>query len=65
MPEVEGITLIRSVRREFPRTKILAMSGGGLVKGDEYLDAARRLGADGTLAKPFDMRRFLQTIDAL
>ena len=53
MPEMDGFELIREVRANHPGLKILAMSAhaGGPIN---YLDLARRLGADGGLAKPFD-----------
>jgi CheY-like chemotaxis protein len=54
MPEMEGIEMIMAIRRDFPATRVLAMSGGGSVKGSSvYLDAASKLGADAILAKPF------------
>jgi len=49
MPSEEGIELIRALRKRYPSLKIVAMSGAF---GAEVLDAAQRLGADATLAKP-------------
>ena len=60
MPERDGIEMIAQVRREFPGLKIIAMSGGGgRRKRADYLEVARRIGADATLSKPFDATRLL------
>jgi hypothetical protein len=50
MPEQEGIETIAAMRKEMPGIRIVAMSGA--FQG-QYLEVARRLGADETLAKPF------------
>ncbi len=51
MPEREGLETIQALRREFPRIKILAISGRFI---GTALKAAQMLGADGTIAKPFE-----------
>ncbi len=53
MPEREGVETIMAIKRESPRTPVLAISGGGRLGGEEFLKLAKRLGADATLAKPF------------
>ena len=52
MPEREGLETIQALRREFPRIRILAMSGKFIGTG---LRAAQMLGADETIAKPFEL----------
>src|SRR5947207_1989168 len=47
MPESDGLELIASVRREFPQTKIVAVSGGGKRAKSDYLASARLIGVDG------------------
>jgi two-component system, cell cycle response regulator CpdR len=54
MPESEGIETIATVRKKWPGVKIIAMSGGGRQSPVAYLAVAANLGADATLAKPFD-----------
>jgi CheY-like chemotaxis protein len=54
MPESEGIETISAVRRRWPGLKIIAMSGGGRQSPVPYLAVAATLGADATLAKPFE-----------
>jgi two-component system chemotaxis response regulator CheY len=61
MPEKEGLETILDLRREFPNVKIIAMSGGSERAKLNLLDLARRLGAQYTIDKPFQ----LQTITDL
>jgi DNA-binding response OmpR family regulator len=51
MPEREGLETIQALRREFPRMRIVAISGKFLGTG---LRAAQILGADEAIAKPFE-----------
>jgi CheY-like chemotaxis protein len=51
----EGIETIEALRRESPLVKIIAMSGGGSMRDSTYLEAAKCLGAQRTLDKPFDL----------
>ena len=53
MPEQEGLETIRQVRKHHPKIPIIAISGGGRNSSTDYLLLARKLGAAGTLAKPF------------
>lgn len=65
MPNKEGIETIGDIRRSHPSVKILAISGGGRVKPETYLPIAERIGASGTLAKPFDREELLAAISRL
>lgn len=53
MPDVDGLESIRDIRKHYPRVGIVAISGGGRTRHLEFLDHARKLGADIALAKPF------------
>jgi len=53
MPGQEGLETIIEMRRIFPATKIIAMSGGGQGGTLDFLPMATQLGAARTLAKPF------------
>ena len=64
MPEMEGIETIREVRRNHPRIKIIAMSGGRSAEMD-FLDVAQKLGADRVLAKPFSQGQLLDLVQEL
>jgi CheY-like chemotaxis protein len=65
MPKKEGIETIDELRREFPHVRIIAISGGGRMDPDAYLDIARRVGADASLFKPFDMKVLLNMVERL
>ena len=54
MPGIGGIKGIKRLRDKWPETKIIAISGGWHGKNkDEALKAARAIGADQVLRKPF------------
>jgi DNA-binding response OmpR family regulator len=61
MPEKEGLETIIELRREFPRLKILAVSGAHT----EQLRIAKLLGADRTLSKPFDIADLIDAVNGL
>jgi two-component system, chemotaxis family, chemotaxis protein CheY len=66
MPKKEGIETIRNIRRLRQDAKIIAMSGSDDVAGNsQYLDAAKRLGADAVLAKPFQSAALAAVVDRL
>jgi CheY-like chemotaxis protein len=65
MPESDGFEAIAAFRREFPQTRIIAMSGGGQHAKLDYLESARLLGVDATLQKPFEVAALLETLRAL
>ena len=62
MPGKEGIETISQLKTEFPETKIVAISGGGRVGADSYLELARRFGAHRTVAKPIDNQDLLDVV---
>jgi len=65
MPDMEGIETIRHLRRDYPRTKIVAISGGGIGDPQDYLKIARELGALRTFVKPFQAAELLAVIRTL
>ncbi len=63
MPEKDGIEAIGELRRCFPETKIIAISGGGLsLNADYVLHTAEALGVHCTLFKPFGIEEFLTAV---
>lgn len=62
MPEQDGFETIRRLRALCPSIRILVVSGGGKWVGGEYLDMARRLGAEAVLPKPFQLLELRDTI---
>ena len=65
MPNKEGIETIMELKRAYPEIKILAMSGGGRNKPEDYLFMAEKLGAEQTLSKPFEREDFLGKVSKI
>jgi DNA-binding response OmpR family regulator len=60
MPNREGIETIMALRKASASVKILAISGGFRVGPADFLEVARHVGADGSLAKPFRPSALMQ-----
>jgi DNA-binding response OmpR family regulator len=65
MPEKEGLETIVDIRRNDRCMPIVAISGGGRIGPQDYLDTARCMGASATLAKPFGRQELLSTVNNL
>ncbi len=65
MPEKDGIEVIMEMKKIHPNTRIIAVSGGGRIDSESYLNAARVLGADATLKKPFTHDQLFDIINNL
>ncbi len=65
MPEKEGIETIMELRGGDPAVKIIAISGGGRINPDDYLNWARRFGVKHTFTKPVDRQQLLEAVDEL
>lgn len=61
MPDIEGIELIRAIRRGNVNIPIIAMSGDFI--GQKFLKAARLFGAIDTLLKPFSAKELKDKIN--
>lgn len=64
MPDMEGIETIRALRQTHPELKIIAISGGGRMKPEGYLEMAKAFGAFRVLSKPFDNEQLFAAIEA-
>ena len=62
MPEKEGIQTLLEIRKEDPNAKVIAMSGGGRTSNMRILDVATAMGANATLAKPFELEELLTVV---
>jgi DNA-binding NtrC family response regulator len=62
MPGQEGLETIMEIRRSFPKTKIIAISGGGHAGVLDFLPIATQLGALRTLPKPFTHQQLLALV---
>jgi CheY-like chemotaxis protein len=63
MPNREGIETIQQLRRLSPAAKIIAMSSSSTASGKLYLGAAKKLGANAILAKPFNPAQLIAAVD--
>ncbi len=63
MPGMEGFETIRLLKKDDDLLKIIAISGGGRIKGANYLKIAITLGADKVLAKPFSNEELLDAVN--
>jgi two-component system, chemotaxis family, chemotaxis protein CheY len=65
MPNQDGLESIMTLHREFPKSRVIAMTGGSDMIGImNFLDVAKMMGASRTLKKPFDMKTLLDTVAA-
>jgi CheY-like chemotaxis protein len=65
MPDQDGLESIMTLRREFPDSRVIAITGGSDMIGIlNFLDVAKMLGARRTLQKPFDMKTLLEAASA-
>ena len=65
MPDQDGLESIMTLRREFPASRVIAITGGSDMIGIlNFLDVAKMLGARRTLQKPFDVNVLLEAVAA-
>ena len=62
MPGKEGLKTIMEMRRKFPGVQIIAISGGGQIPAEEYLDLATRFGAACALMKPVSAQELVTAV---
>jgi two-component system, chemotaxis family, chemotaxis protein CheY len=65
MPDTDGFEVIDAVRRSFPQTRIIVVSGGARLAKREYLMDAALMDVDAVLPKPFDVETLLRTLDSI
>jgi CheY-like chemotaxis protein len=63
LPDRSGLGVIRELRREFPGTRLVAMSGGDPRGDSDVIAAARGQGADAALQKPFTADALLEAVN--
>ena len=63
MPGKDGLQIIRELLKDFPKAKIIAMSGGGFDGTLNLLRTAQLLGAKDILPKPFKREKLLQLVE--
>lgn len=75
MPKLDGAQLIRQIKAERPRVRVVAISGGGnfgpaayqpnALKTEAFLAAAKSAGADRVLTKPFESKDIVEAVGSL
>jgi len=65
IPEREGIETIREIRKKWAALPVLAISGGDRTGWCDFLRMGRELGANDTLAKPFNSTDFAVRVTRL
>jgi CheY-like chemotaxis protein len=75
MPGSDGVETAYDIRMEFPKTKIIVMSGGGntgpleyeptAIATNAYLASAEAVGADLTITKPFNRQELIKAVREL
>lgn len=65
MPNMDGLEVIRSIRKKNSNLKVIAISGGGQMHLTECLRWAKAFGADKTLTKPIKHTELLDIVDRL
>jgi two-component system, chemotaxis family, chemotaxis protein CheY len=65
MPNQDGLEGIMTLRREFPDSRVIAMTGGTDMVGVlNFWDIARVFGANRMLQKPFEIKDLLDAVAA-
>lgn len=65
MPEKEGIETIMELRALDPNVQIIAISGGGRINPEDYLNWAKKFGVQKTFIKPVDRDLLLESVAEL
>ena len=75
MPCSDGVAVIGKLRRAFPGTRIIAITGGGrhgpldykpgTIVTDVYRELGRKAGADAVLSTPFDRAEVIDLVRSL
>jgi DNA-binding NarL/FixJ family response regulator len=59
MPGMDGLTALRQIRRDYPKVRVVIVTGQGT---SDVVNEARSLGAHGFVVKPFSAGRVLNAI---
>lgn len=62
MPEKDGLEVMTDLRREHPKVRIIATSGGGRISSNSYLHIAQKSGAHALLSKPFSSEELMASL---
>lgn len=62
MPRMDGMELIRNIRRDYPQLRVILITAFGTPETEKQ---ARRIGANDYLAKPFDFEELEERVRRL
>lgn len=65
MPDKDGIETLLEIKSIRPKTRIVAVSGGGEILSSAYVKVAEKLGADAALQKPVDIDELCRVVSDL
>lgn len=65
LPDKDGFEMLTELKEHHENVNILAISGGFDQGTVNVLNIAERLGARRTLAKPFELKKFLNVVNQL
>lgn len=63
MPDQEGLQTMMLLRKIEPDLKIVVISGGARVNTVDFLEVAKKLGADAILQKPFSINDLFRAVN--
>ena len=63
MPITDGLALIMDIRKVYPETKVIAISGGSEVIDGDYLHVAKAFGAIKVFQKPLDLEALVAAVE--
>ena len=65
MPEMDGLELLRAMRRSHPQVKSIVLSASDYTQDELFLKVARVLGAAAAFRKSVSVSHLLMTIDTV
>jgi YesN/AraC family two-component response regulator len=65
MPDKEGLEIILEMKQAQPDLKIIAISGGGRISPESYLECAMHFGASRVFQKPFKQKELVSAVKIL
>jgi len=65
MPEKDGLETLMEFKKTKEDVQIIAISGGGRIGPDSYLNIAAKLGAKYTFTKPLERKALLDAVEDL
>lgn len=65
MPEMDGLETISALGKASVQMKIIAITGGGRISPENYLQMAKAMGANRTITKPFHYEEIADSVKEL